>query len=189
VRDSDGGVTRALVLSIVGDVVPEERRSEAMGLVMSSFSVASIAGVPLGLMLATAYSWHLPFFAIAGICVPILASGFLRVPSLRGHLRHGRKVHLAARMWSVLIEANHQIAFVFMAALTCAGFTIFPDMPALMVLNIGLTDRQLPLIYLAGGLCTVFSMNWIGRWADRAGELPVFTLMSLSAVVLCFSCR
>jgi predicted MFS family arabinose efflux permease len=58
-----------------------------------------------------------------------------------------------------------------------------------MVLNIGLTDRQLPLIYLAGGLCTVFSMNWIGRWADRAGELPVFTLMSLSAVVLCFSCR
>ena len=35
---------------------------EAMGLVISSFSVASIAGVPLGLMLATTYSWYLPIF-------------------------------------------------------------------------------------------------------------------------------
>ncbi|MGD1086741.1 MAG: MFS transporter [Verrucomicrobiota bacterium] len=183
VAGASGGVTGALVLSIVGDVVPEERRGRAMGMVMSSFSVASIAGVPLGLMLATAYSWHLPFFAIAAICAPILVAVFLRVPPLRGHLRHAREVHPAARMWSVLIEPNHQMAFVFMAALTCAGFTIFPDMPAFMVLNVGLTDRQLPLIYLAGGLCTVFSMNWIGLWADRAGKLRVFTLMSLSAVV------
>ena len=26
-------------------------------------------------------------------------------------------------------------------------------------------------------------MNWIGKWADRAGKLRVFTLMSLSAIV------
>ena len=42
-----------------------------------------------------------------------------------------------------------------------------------------MTEKQLPLIYLAGGLCTVFSMNWIGRWADRSGKLRVFVLMSV----------
>jgi predicted MFS family arabinose efflux permease len=41
----------------------------------------------------------------------------------------------------------------------------------------------LPFIYLTGGLCTLFSMNWIGRWADRAGKLRVFTIMSLTASV------
>ena len=52
-----------------------------------------------------------------------------------------------------------------------------------MVYNVGLTEKQLPFIYLTGGICTLFSMNWIGRWADRAGKLRVFTLMSLSASV------
>jgi predicted MFS family arabinose efflux permease len=46
-----------------------------------------------------------------------------------------------------------------------------------------MSERQLPFIYLAGGFCTLFSMNWIGRWADRAGKLRVFRLMSLFAAV------
>jgi len=37
-----GGVSGALILAIIGDVVPEARRGAAMGLVMSSFSVASV---------------------------------------------------------------------------------------------------------------------------------------------------
>ena len=178
-----GGVTGALVLSIVGDVVPEERRGRAMGLVMSSFSVASILGLPLGLWLAAKFSWHVPFFIIAAICLPILLAVALRVPSLRGHLQHARDHHPVARLWAVLIEPNHQLAFVFMAALTCAGLTIFTNLATYMEFNVGLSDEQLPLIYLTGGICTVFSMNWIGRWADRAGKLRVFTLMSLSAAV------
>src|SRR5690348_8853185 len=40
-----GGVAGALILAIIGDVVPEGRRGAAMGLVMTSFSVALIAGV------------------------------------------------------------------------------------------------------------------------------------------------
>src|SRR3954468_6493689 len=46
-----GGVVGALILAIVGDVVPENRRGAAMGMVMSSFSVAMICGVPVGLWL------------------------------------------------------------------------------------------------------------------------------------------
>jgi MFS transporter, DHA1 family, inner membrane transport protein len=52
-----------------------------------------------------------------------------------------------------------------------------------MVLNVGLTEKQLPLIYLCGGLCTVFTMNWIGRWADLSGKPRVFTIMSLCSLV------
>src|SRR6266404_1935082 len=68
-----GGVTGALILAIVGDVVPEHRRGAAMGMVMSAFSIANICGVPLGLMLASGFNWHVPFFALAGLSVVILA--------------------------------------------------------------------------------------------------------------------
>jgi predicted MFS family arabinose efflux permease len=86
-------------------------------------------------------------------------------------------------MQAVLKRSDHQKAFLFMAALTCTGFVIFPYLSTYMVANVGMTEKQLPLIYLFGGLCTIFSMNWIGRWADRVGKHRVFVLMSVIAAI------
>jgi predicted MFS family arabinose efflux permease len=61
--------------------------------------------------------------------------------------------------------------------------TIFTNLATYMQFNVGLSNEQLPLIYLTGGICTVFSMNWIGRWADRAGKLRVFAIVSGCATV------
>jgi predicted MFS family arabinose efflux permease len=178
-----GGVVGALILAIVGDVIPEVRRGAAMGLVMSSFSVASICGVPIGLVLASHINWHVPFFVLAGLSTIVLGAAAWVMPSLRGHLARVRDEHAVARTLAVLSRPDHQMAFLFMALLTFTGFVVFPNIANYMVMNVGLTEKQLPLIYLFGGLCTVFSMNWIGRWADRSGKLRVFVLMSLSATI------
>jgi predicted MFS family arabinose efflux permease len=175
-----GGVVGAVILSIVGDVIPMERRGAAMGLVMSAFSVSSVVGIPLGLMLADAYSWHVPFFALAGLSLLILMAGAYVTPSLRGHLEHASDEHPLARTWSVMTHPDHQKAYLFMAVTTCAGFMIFPFIPDYLVRNAGLAQTQIKWLYVCGGLCTVFSMNWVGRWSDRAGKLKVFTITSLS---------
>jgi predicted MFS family arabinose efflux permease len=178
-----GGVCGTVILSIVGDVVPMERRGRAMGMVMSAFSVSSIVGVPAGLYVANHYSWHVPFYAIAGLSAIILVVAVVITPPLRGHLAHVHDDHPIARAWAVMTHPDHQKAYVFMAVMTCAGFLIFSYVPTYMVLNVGLTNDQLPLIYICGGLCTVFSMNWIGRWADRYGKSKVFSIISLSCAV------
>jgi predicted MFS family arabinose efflux permease len=178
-----GGVVGALILAIVGDVIPEARRGAAMGLVMSSFSVASICGVPIGLVLASHINWHVPFFVLAGLSLLVLGAAAWIMPSLRGHLARVRDEHPVARTLAVLSRPDHQMAFLFMFLLTFTGFVVFPNIANYMVMNVGLTEKQLPLIYLFGGLCTVFSMNWIGRWADRSDKLRVFVLMSLSATI------
>jgi predicted MFS family arabinose efflux permease len=176
-----GGVTGALILAIVGDAVPEERRGAAMGMVMSAFSLASIVGVPSGLYLAQLWNWHAPFYALAGLSAVILAVAARLLPPMRGHLRQAREAHAAARVWAVWMERGHQMAFLFMAVLTCTGALIFPYIATYMVANTGMTEKQVPFIYLAGGICTLASMNVIGRWADRAGKARVFLLMSCSA--------
>ncbi len=178
-----GGVTGALILAVVGDVIPEHRRGAAMGMVMSAFSLANICGVPLGLVLASSFNWHVPFFVLAGLSVVILAVLSGVMPSLRSHLTHLREEPPTARMFAILSGPAHQKAFLFMGMLTFTGFVVFPYLPKYLVANAGLTEKQLPWIYICGGACTMFSMNLIGRWADRAGKRPVFIRMSLAAVV------
>jgi predicted MFS family arabinose efflux permease len=178
-----GGVTGALILAVVGDVIPEHRRGAAMGMVMSAFSLANICGVPLGLVLASSFNWHVPFFALAGLSVLILAVLSVVMPSLRSHLAHLSEEPPTARMLASLSGPAHQKAFLFMGMLTFTGFVVFPYLPKYLVANAGLTEKQLPWIYICGGVCTMFSMNWIGRWADRSGKRRVFIRMSVAALV------
>ena len=47
-----GGVLGAMVMAIIGDLIPAHRRGAATGVVMTSFSLAAVVGVPTGVMLA-----------------------------------------------------------------------------------------------------------------------------------------
>ena len=63
-----GGVVAALASTIVGDVriCRDGRRGRAMGVLMSAFSVASIAGIRPGPLPRPTYlGWHAPFAALA----------------------------------------------------------------------------------------------------------------------------
>ncbi|MFN8391259.1 MAG: MFS transporter [Bdellovibrionota bacterium] len=150
---------------------------------MSSFSLASVCGVPLGLVLASHLSWHVPFYVLGVLSLLILTFAARVLPVLRGHLQHATDEHPISRMITILRHKDHVMAFVFMAVLTLTGFLIFPYISNYMVANVGLTEDELPLIYLAGGGCTIFSLNWIGRWADRRGKHYVFRVVSFVALI------
>src|SRR5262249_30498475 len=78
-----GGLSISMVMSIVGDVVPAERRAAAMGIIMTAFSAAAALGVPFGLRLAQQFRWEAPFFMLAGIAGVMWTFAFLRLPSLK----------------------------------------------------------------------------------------------------------
>jgi MFS family permease len=60
-----GGVLGSMVQTMVGDLIPFERRGRASGTIMSAFSLSTVAGVPLSLYLANHFGWRFPFYFIA----------------------------------------------------------------------------------------------------------------------------
>jgi predicted MFS family arabinose efflux permease len=175
-----GGVSNAVILAIIGDIIPEQRRGRAMGIVMSSFSVASVLGVPIGLYLANAFSWHAPFFMLAAVSAVVLAGQWFFVPHIKSK---SSDTHAApvAHLVQIISGPGHVRAFAFIGTVVLAGFLVVPYISPYMVLNVGLLETELPYIYLAGGLCTIFSMNIIGRMSDRFGKRRLFTIMAISA--------
>ena len=79
-----GGVATATILAIIGDAVPPARRGQAMGTLFSSFSLASIAGVPFGVFLSNHLGWHAPFFVLTGVSLCVHGDGLVRIAA------HGR---------------------------------------------------------------------------------------------------
>ncbi len=174
-----GGVLSALSQTIVGDVIPFERRGHAMGIVMTSFSVSTVAGVPLGLFLAAHFGWHIPFLLIAGVCVLFAVFAFLTLPALNAHFQAQVPVSAWTRISAVLRDRNHLRAFVFSALLMFSGFTVIPYITIFMQSNVGLRADQVPYVYLCGGIATLITARLFGNLADSWGKLQTFRAIAL----------
>lgn len=176
-----GGLASSVVTAAVGDVVPAARRGTAMGVVMTAFPLASVLGVPTGLFLADRAGWHAPFFLLAALSVGIGLVGLRVLPRLPPQ-------PVANQPWqqmsAILAHPVHRRGFMLTAAVVFAGGIIIPFMAPAMVANVGLTEAQLPLIYLAGGACTFFTMPWFGRLSDRHDKLRVLAWVSVGASVM-----
>src|SRR6266481_1567462 len=79
-----GGLSISMVMAIIGDVVPAERRAAGMGVVMTAFSVAAAVGIPFGLWLAQHWRWEAPFFLLAVVGSVMWLIAFARLPAVRG---------------------------------------------------------------------------------------------------------
>lgn len=178
-----GGVLSALAQTIVADVIPFERRGRAMGIVMSSFSVSTVAGVPLGLFMATHLGWQAPFIGIAALSGVLAFGAAVTLPRLNHHLKAKDRPSVWRGIGMVLAEPNHQRAFAFSALLMFTGFTVLPYITIYMQTNVGLLPTQIPYIYLCGGVATLFTARLFGRLSDRWGKVPTFTALALGVIV------
>ncbi len=179
-----GGVLGALILSIISDAIPLERRAAGIGLVMASFSAASVFGVPFGLYLATIFSWHAPFLFLGILGIVILVMIYFFIPSMRDHLRApGDTVSPWKVVREILGRKNSLMGLLFTSVLMFGHFTIIPFIAPYMVGNVGFTEEQLSYIYLVGGALTIFTSPRVGKAADKYGRLRVFTLFGLLVLI------
>jgi len=200
-----GGIMGALVQTMIGDAIPYIRRARASGLVATAFSIATVAGVPLSLWLANQFSWRTPFFMIAGLSLVFIFVGFRFLPELHHHLNEQKRAHLFSDIFSVLGDPNHLRALLFSALLMFSGFTVIPYITVYAVGNVGISQLDLPIVYLFGGGATFFSARFIGHWADKYGKarvyrwaasiamIPLLTLTNIGVVplwvwVICTTC-
>jgi len=178
-----GGVVAANIFTIVTDLVPESRRGRAFGAVMSAFSLASILGVPISLALALHFSWRAPYVFLAALCSSILLSAWFAVPPVRAHLAGGRERNPLAQIRSVFGEPNHLRIFAFSSTLVFSGFLVFPFIAPYLVTNAGVSESDLPFVYLIAGIAALVVARLVGGWSDRIGRRRVFAGCAVATAV------
>ena len=182
-----GGVLYGVIFTVIGDTIPEARRGHATGLVMTSFAIATVAGVPLALLLSNAFSWRAAFMvvAVSGAINALIARRTL--PNVAHVVDTAAEKQHERELWSEFVRTltfpNHVRAFVFTLMMMVSGFMVIPYISLYMTANMALPETQLPLVYLAGGVATFFTARWFGRWADRSGKRRVYRWIALMSVI------
>jgi DHA1 family inner membrane transport protein len=153
-------------------------------MLMLAFAVASVAGVPLGIVLGTQLGWQAPFFALTALGLPLVGLAAWSLPPLAAHGEGGRQ-HPLAHFIDTLTVPAHRRGFALIALLMVGAFAVIPFISTAFVANVGVTEQQLPAVFIAGGLLTLASTPLTGRLVDRFGALPVFRgVVPLSAAMM-----
>ncbi len=178
-----GGTAAVALMAVIGDVFPPEKRGRATGAVISAFAVASIAGLPAGLLLAEEFGRGAPFIALAALSVGVWAGACAKLPPVRGHLSSERP-NRWAEFGEVVRHPDHLGAFAFSFFLVLGTFTVASFIgPYLMATN-GWTEGQLSQIYFVAGTCTLIGMTVVGRLSDRLPRLALFRVLGFGALVM-----
>lgn len=173
-----GGVMGAVVLSFVGDVIPFERRAQAMGIIMGAFSLASVFGVPFGIYLSShaPWGWHSPFLFLGVTGIPVWFVLWQQLPNVVAHLNRPKsEKNQLSVIWGLVRNSNRAKAIVMMVMLMYGHFALIPYLSPFMEANNGFADDDLPLIYFFGGIATIISSPLIGKLADRKGKRVVYS--------------
>lgn len=180
---SFGGPATALTMAMVADVIPSEKRGNALGKIMGAFSVAAIIGVPFGLELSQWFHWRMPFLTIAVAGMIITGFAHLLLPSFTSHLQTNQGQWFNARkIQQILTNKLYVLSLLTNASAMMAGFMIIPNIAAYVQSNLHYPREKLGTLYMAGGLVTFFTLRLVGPLIDR---IPIFYTTALAALLVC----
>jgi predicted MFS family arabinose efflux permease len=171
-------------MAFIVELIPEERRGRAIGIVVSSFAFASTIGLPIGLSLANWFHhFGTPFLAIALFGLFVLAGTFRLLPSLPG-VHRDHQIHPMKMLANVASHPGHLWSFAFMMAMVFGTFMIVPYIAPYLQANCGLSREHLPVVYAVAGVFSLAAMNITGWLTDRFGPQRIFIAAAGSAVIM-----
>ncbi|MDQ8204498.1 MFS transporter [Pelagicoccus sp. SDUM812003] len=178
-----GGVMSSIGFAIVTDLFPLEKRGRVLGFVQMAFSASQIFGLPIGLLLATHFDWHMPFLAIVALSLVVIVLIICFMRPINAHLEQPQMRNPFRKLGKALANRRYLQGFATVTLLSSGGYMLMPFASAFAVGNLKIELDSLPLMYMVAGACTLVTGPIAGRLADSLGRLQVFLIGSTLAMV------
>jgi predicted MFS family arabinose efflux permease len=182
------GTTFGVVMGVVAKVVPQDKRSVALGIVGAGGSFGQFAMVPYGATLISGFGWYAALLVLAAtsaLMIPLAAGLAGRIVSQHTHQQtateafgeaFGQKsFHLL--FWSYFVCGVHTafIALHLPSYVQDAGMSLMVGMTALALIGFGNVFGS----YGAGWLGGRASKKWLLTWIYGLRSLLILLLMLL----------
>ena len=182
-----GGVLGSVSFAIITDLFKLEVRGRVMGFVQMAFAASQILGIPVGLVLANNFGWHSPFWMIVVFSILVCVSLIMYMKPIDAHLELKNDRNAFQHLAKTISNTTHIRAFMATVLLATGGFMLMPFGSAFSIHNLGLTMKQLPILYGITGVSSILFGPLLGKLADRIGKFNLFfigTTISMAMVAI-----
>jgi predicted MFS family arabinose efflux permease len=180
-----GGVIGSISFAIISDLFKMEVRGRVMGFVQMAFAASQVLGLPIGLILANHFSWHAPFWMIAGFGLVVGVVIVTYMNPITDHLKIGSdQRHPFHHLLKTISQSNYIRGFMATVFLATGGFMLMPFGSAFAIFNLGLTLDQLPLLYGIAGICSIAVGPLVGKLSDKTGKYKIFVAGSCLSMIM-----
>ncbi|TWD25493.1 DHA1 family chloramphenicol resistance protein-like MFS transporter [Streptomyces sp. T12] len=157
----------AVAVTAAAGLVPPHRKGRALAVLLSGTTVATIAGVPGGSVLGSAFGWRAAFWAVAVLCLPA-AFGILKgVPA--GHGGAGATGRQALREEFAQLARPRLVLVMLLGALVnAATFGSLTFLAPVVTDGAGLSESWIPVALVLFGAGSFVGVTVAGRLSDRS---------------------
>lgn len=181
-----GGVIGAIGFAIITDLFKLEVRGQVMGFVQMAFASSQILGIPVGLYLANHLGWHSPFLMIVGLSVFIWLAILLYMKPIDAHLHLQGQRNAFDHLGRTISNPEYLKAFAATVLLATGGFMLMPFGSAFSVNNLGISLKDLPMVYMITGVFSMIMGPVVGKLSDKIGKYLMFCIGSVISIVMIY---
>ena len=181
-----GGILSGSAVSYIGDFFPYNRRGWATGWVMSGMAFGQIAGIPLGIVLAGAYGFKVPFYLFAGAMGATFVLIWFRVPQPDVQRTEGRlTVARAIRNYRAMLAQSEIAAAAVAYFMMFIGVSLFVVyLPYWLEQSLGVSQNAIASLFFVGGIANVLTGPQAGKLSDRIGRKRIIILSSIGLSIV-----
>jgi len=179
-----GGVISAIAFAIVTDVFAFAARGRVMGFLQMAFASSQVLGIPVGLYVANKFNWHAPFLLIVGLGLPVGAVIVLKMKPIDAHLALKIDKSPFHHLLTTISKPRYLRGFAATTLLATGGFMLMPFGSAFGTGNLGLSNDDLPTLYMVTGITAMIAGPIAGRLSDTIGKYKIFTIGSTVGIIL-----
>ncbi|MCM3491087.1 MFS transporter [Alkalihalophilus marmarensis] len=172
-----GALLIALCVTIASNIVSEEFRARAIGIVFMGISASLVLGVPAGLILGNAFGWRAPFIMITALT----ALSFIGVYFLMDKIEPKPALSIKKQLQTL---KNRKILLIQLTSfLFLAGhLTLYAYLTPFLRITMGMDGTWISMMYLIFGVAAIIGGGVGGMLADRFGTKP-----TIVAVIIVFA--
>ena len=179
-----GGVIGSISMAIIADLFDLQHRGRVMGFIQMGFGASQVLGIPIGLYLANAWGWHAPFLWVGVMAIGVALAIAFRMRPITKHLLIQRDKSALTHLRHTIAKKDYRVGFTATALLSIGGFMMMPFGSAFAINNLGVTQHQLPIVFMVAGLSTLIVMPLVGKLSDRIDKFKIFAFASAWMLVM-----
>ena len=179
-----GGVISSISFAIISDLFAFNQRGRVMSFIHMSFAGAQILGIPVGIFLANKWGWNSTFIMIGCLATAIWLVILFKMKPIDAHLKLQTKENILSHFWRIISNKNYTLGFIVITMAASGGSMLMPFSSAFLINNVGITQEQLPFIFMFTGMVAVVTFPLVGKLSDKMDKFKIFLVGSIISITM-----